>query len=86
MLSVQTNSLESVWAVFKRSLHGTWHQVSKMHLPRYVNEATMRLNNGNVKIDTIDRMRALVRDIEGKRIAYRDLVADSGVQSEATLS
>ncbi len=74
---VHTNSLESVWAVFKRSLHGTWHHVSKKHLSRYVNEATMRLNNGNVKVDTIDRMRALVRSIEGKRIPYSTLVAKS---------
>lgn len=35
----------------------------------------MRLNNGNVKIDTIDRMNALVRNIEGKRMTYRALVA-----------
>ena len=79
---VHTNSLESVWAVFKRSLHGTWHRVSKQHLPRYVNEATMRLNSGNVKI-TIDRMNALVRNIEGRRVAYRNLTADNGFSSGA---
>ncbi len=35
----------------------------------------MRLNTGNVKIDTIDRMNALIRAAGGKRIRYRDLVA-----------
>ena len=73
---VHTNNMESVWAVFKRSIFGTWHHVSKKHLPRYVNEATARLNEGNVKIDTIDRMEALARNIERKRIRYKDLVAD----------
>ncbi len=77
---VHTNSMESVWAVLKRSIHGTWHHVSPKHLHRYVNEASMRLNSGNVKIDTMDGMSALIRNIEGKRIAYRDLVADNGSQ------
>ncbi len=72
---VHTNSIESVWAVLKRSVHGTWHHVSTKHLHRYVNEAAMRLNEGNVRIDTIDRMQSLVRNIEGKRIKYRELVS-----------
>ena len=71
---VHTNSMESVWAVFKRSVHGTWHHVSKKHLHRYLNEATMRLNDGNVRADTVDRMDALARNMGGKRIKYRELV------------
>src|SRR5665213_33722 len=35
---VSTNSIESVWAVLKRGLHGVYHQVSKKHLGRYVSE------------------------------------------------
>ena len=42
--AVHTNGIESVWAVLKRSIHGTWHHVSPKHLHRYVNEASMRLN------------------------------------------
>ena len=61
--------------MFKRSVHGTWHHISLKHLHRYVNEATMRLNNGNVRVDTIDRLHALVRAIGGKRIRYEDLIA-----------
>ncbi len=72
---VHTNGIESVWAVLKRSIAGTWHHVSPKHLHRYVNEAAMRLNSGDVKIDTIDRMDALIRAAGGKRIRYRDLVA-----------
>ena len=34
----------------------------------------MRLNIGDCEIDTIDRMEALVKQIGGKRIKYRDLV------------
>ena len=72
---VHTNSIESVWAVFKRSITGTWHHVSRKHLQRYVDEATFRLNQGNCEVDTIDRMEAIIRRIGGRRIAYRDLVA-----------
>lgn len=80
---VHTNGMESVWAVFKRSLHGTWHHVSKKHLPRYVNEATMRLNDGNVRRDTINRMEDLAKNIEDRRIAYKDLTAGNGLSSGA---
>ncbi len=70
-----TNSVEAVWAVLKRSINGTWHYVSPKHLHRYVNEATFRLNEGNVEVDTIDRMEALVRGTGGKRLRYKDLTA-----------
>ena len=70
-----TNSIEAVWAVFKRSVNGTWHHVSPKHLHRYVNEATFRLNDGNCEVDTIDRMESLARGMVGKRLRYEDLVA-----------
>ena len=72
---VHTNSIESVWAFLKRSIHGTWHHVSVKHLHRYANEAAMRLNEGNVRIDTLDRMQSLVRNAGGKRIKYSELVS-----------
>lgn len=76
--NVHTNGIEAVWAVLKRSIHGTWHHVSPKHLGRYVNEATFRLNEGNCEVDTIDRMRDFAGGIHGKRLRYVDLIADSG--------
>ncbi len=72
---VHTNSIESVWAVLKRSITGTWHHVSPKHLHRYVDEATMRLNSGSCEIDTIDRMNALARNMGGKRLSWEELTA-----------
>ncbi len=72
---IHTNSIESVWSVFKRSLTGTWHHVSDKHLGRYVNEATFRLNEGNVKIHTLDRMAAFLRRAFRRRLTYRQLTA-----------
>ena len=36
---IHVNSVESMWAVLKRGLYGTWHKASVKHLHRYV-EAT----------------------------------------------
>lgn len=78
---VHTNSIESVWSVLKRSIHGTWHHVSPKHLARYVNEATFRLNEGNCKVDTIARMREFARGIAGRRLSYADLIAHNGLSA-----
>ena len=69
-----TNSIESVWSLLKRSIHGTWHHVSSKHLARYVNETVFRLNEGNCEIDTLDRMRSWAKEIGGKKLRYQDLV------------
>lgn len=37
------NSIESVWAVLKRGLHGVYHHASPKHLGRYVDEFAWRL-------------------------------------------
>ena len=72
---VHTNSMESVWAVLKRSIYGTWHHVSDKHLPRYVNEAAFRLNEGNCAIHTLDRMDAFVHHAFQHRTTYGELTA-----------
>ena len=43
--NVHTNSIESVWAVMKRGLHGVNH-ASEKHLHRYVDEFTFRRDEG----------------------------------------
>ena len=40
-----TNTLESVWSLFKRSIIGSYHQVSVKHLDRYLDEFEFRFNN-----------------------------------------
>lgn len=72
---VSTNSIESVWAVLKRGLHGTYHHASEKHLARYVNEFTFRLNDGDVKRHTTERLASLVTAAFGPRITYKDLTA-----------
>ena len=69
-----TNSIESVWAVLRRSLMGVYHSVSRKHLTRYLDETAFRLHEGNCGVDTVDRMRALGQGMDGKRLTYRRLI------------
>lgn len=71
---VSTNSIESVWAVLKRGLHGVYHHASPKHLRRYVDEFTFRLNDGNVKIHTLDRLDSFVAATARKRLTYARLI------------
>lgn len=72
---VTTNSIESVWAVLKRGLHGVYHHASEKHIGRYVNEFTFRLNDGNVKRQTLDRLNSMIAATVGRRITYKELIA-----------
>lgn len=72
---VSTNSIESVWAVLKRGLHGVYHHASKKHLFRYVDEFTFRLNEGNVERHSLERLASFVDATAGKRLTYTRLTA-----------
>jgi len=69
-----TNGIESVWAVLKRGFYGVYHSFSEKHLQRYVDEFSYRLNEGNCKVHTLDRIDALLRKTVGKRITYKTLI------------
>ncbi|MCY4087748.1 MAG: IS1595 family transposase [Actinomycetia bacterium] len=68
-----TNGVESFWAQLKRGYHGTFHQVSRKHLQRYVDEFSGRHNIRS--LDTADQMAALARGTVGKRLTHRQLTA-----------
>ena len=76
-----TNGIESFWATLKRAHKGVYHKMSPKHLQRYVNEFASRHNVRDA--DTIDQMSGLIREMVGKRLMYRDLIADNGLASGA---
>jgi hypothetical protein len=70
---VTTNGIESFNALLKRGILGVYHHVTPKHLPRYVNEFSFRLNEGNVRNHTIQRLDSLVRRSAGKRLTLEAL-------------
>jgi transposase-like protein len=72
---VSTNGIESVWAVLKRGLHGVYHHASPKHIDRYVQEFAFRLNDGNVKRHTMQRLDSFITAASGMRLTYERLTA-----------
>ena len=66
-----TNGIESFWALLKRGLYGTYHNVEKKHLQRYVNEFAFRANNGSA----ISFIEAVCGKANGNMINYKNLTA-----------
>jgi len=66
------NSCESFFALLKRGVHGSWHHVSREHLPKYAGEFAFRWNHR--KVSDGARMVAAVATTEGKRLTYRQAI------------
>jgi transposase-like protein len=66
-----TNTIEGAWSQLKRTIIGTYHQVSRKHLQKYVDEFTFRYNTRKVTVDEIlDHAMVNVNS----RLTYKDLV------------
>ena len=78
---VHTNGLENFWSLFKRNLAGTYVCVEPFHLERYVDEQVFRYNNRGTKANPLtdaDRFDAVLRNLVGKRITYKELTGKEG--------
>jgi transposase-like protein len=74
-----TNGIESVWALLKRGYHGTFHHFTRKHIDRYLGEFCFRLNGGNVKNHTLERIDSMISGFSGNRLSYKMLIADINV-------
>ena len=78
---VHTNGIESLWSMIKRAHKGTFHKLSPKHLDRYVQEFAGRHNIREQ--DTIKQIASISTGMDRKRLRYRELIADTGLDSGA---
>jgi transposase-like protein len=66
---VHTNTVESHFALIKRGVYGTFHNISEAHLHRYLAEFDFRANTRDMTDG--ERAAALLAGAQGKRLLYR---------------
>lgn len=71
---VHTNGMESVWSLLKRSIVGSYHQLSNKHLPAYLDEMSWRFNNRENPYLFRD---TLLKLIHAENLPYQALITDS---------
>jgi transposase-like protein len=69
-----TNQAENYFSQLKRSIDGTHHHVSTVHLERYLAEFDYRYSTR--KLSDTARMRDLLGRVDGKRLSYRPLTGE----------
>lgn len=76
-----TQGIESFWSMLKRTHTGVYHKLSPKHLDCYVRDFAGRHNVHG--LDTVDQMATVAVGLVGKRLMYRQLIADNGLDSDA---
>lgn len=76
-----TNGIESFWSMLKRAHKGTFHKMSPKHLNRYVVEFAAHHNLR--ELDTEAILASVAEGGRGRRLRYRDLIADNGLDNGA---
>lgn len=72
---VHTNTVEGYFSIFKRSLVGIFHNVSKRHLHRYLAGADFRYSHR--KLEDGERTALAIRSADGKRLMYREPISQN---------
>jgi len=70
---VHTNQIEGVWSLLKRSIVGSYHQLSAKHLPAYLDEVSFRYNNRANQYLFRDTLMALVG---AETMPYQELIRE----------
>ena len=66
---IGVNTMESSFALVKRSIMGIYHNVSKEHLHRYISECDFRWNHR--QMNDGERTALAIKSAEGKRLMYK---------------
>ncbi len=68
--NIHTNTVESVWSLLDRGIMGSYHKLSKKHLPAYLAEFEFRFNNRENPYLFRD---TLMRLVESDALTYKRL-------------
>lgn len=71
---VHTNSIESMFALIKRGIVGSFHSISPKHLHRYLSEFEYRFN---ARKDSERFNGSLIAMLQTPRLTYRELVGEA---------
>ena len=71
---IHTNGIEGVWSLFKRSIVGSYHQLSAKHMDAYLDEMAWRFNNRDNPFLFRDTLLKLIRS---DNLPYSELTADA---------
>ena len=73
--TVHTNTVESFFALLKRGVIGSFHHVSRKHLPRYCDEFAFRWSHRN----TSDKERTTIalQQAPGRRLPYKHVIGSN---------
>ena len=69
----------TLWALLKHGHTGTYHEISRQHLNRHVTEFAGR--HGQRPLDTIERLKIMAQQFDGKTLRYKDPNAPNGLSS-----
>src|SRR5207249_11713940 len=69
---VHTNTVEGVWSLFKRSIVGSYHQISTKHMPAYLDEIAFRFDNRQNPYLFRD---TVVRLLAAKTVSFKTLIS-----------
>jgi len=66
-----TNAVEGFWSQFKRAITGIWHNITKRHLHRYVDEITFKFNTR--LMNEGERLKFMLQNLRC-RLKYKQLI------------
>jgi hypothetical protein len=70
-VSINTNTVEGYYSIFKRGMKGVYQHCSEKHLHRYLAEFDFRYSNRSaVGIEDRERAAKALKGIEGRRLTY----------------
>jgi len=69
---IHSNTVEGVFSLIRRGVMGTFHSISRKHLPNYLNEFQFRWNTRHT--DDGERVSRVIKAVCGKRLQYRESV------------